>query len=305
VSKILVTGGAGFIGSHVVKMLLERGHEVTVLDNLTTGKMERLLDVIDKITFVKGDILEENLIKKIIKGFDAVVHLAALISVDESFEKPYLYYLVNSIGTRKLLHHSIEANLDKFILTSSCAVYGDPIELPIKESHPTNPLSPYAKSKLSAEKQCELYAGANNIKIITFRLFNVYGPGQGLNQYAGVISQFAKRIRNGNPPIIYGSGDQTRDFIFVEDVARYITIALETNAKGVFNIGSGSSISIKQLAKIILEIMGRNDLPPIFAPRRCGDITRSMADISLAKKTFSFEPKIGLEEGLRRTLLQI
>jgi|YelNatPaOPRAMG01_1025707.scaffolds.fasta_scaffold57809_3 UDP-glucose 4-epimerase len=304
-SKILVTGGAGFIGSHVVKMLLERGHEVTVLDNLTTGKMERLLDVIDKITFVKGDILDENLIKKIIKGFDAVVHLAALISVDESFEKPYLYYLVNSIGTQKLLQRSVEASVDKFVFTSSCAVYGDPIALPIKESHPTNPLSPYAKSKLYAEKYCKLCAEANNIKIITFRLFNVYGPSQDLNPYAGVIAQFAKRIRNGNPPIIYGSGDQTRDFIFVEDVARYITIALETTARGVFNIGSGSSTSIKQLAELILEIMERNDLPPVFAPRRHGDITHSVADISLAIRTFSFKPEIGLKEGLKRTLLQI
>ncbi|MBC7113915.1 MAG: NAD-dependent epimerase/dehydratase family protein, partial [Candidatus Methanomethyliales bacterium] len=228
--NVLVTGGAGFIGSHLVKILLEHGHNVTVLDNLTTGKIERLSDFINKIIFVNGDILDEFLIKQILKGIDVVVHLAALISVEESVEKPDLYHLVNTVGTIKLLQYSAQASVDKFIFTSSCAVYGDPIELPIKESHPINPLSPYAMSKVSAEKECMRFAEADDIHVIILRLFNVYGPGQNFNQYAGVITKFAQRIRNGNPPIIYGTGEQTRDFIFVEDVARYITAALEMKA---------------------------------------------------------------------------
>ncbi|MBM5805523.1 MAG: SDR family NAD(P)-dependent oxidoreductase [Candidatus Verstraetearchaeota archaeon] len=300
--RILVTGGAGFIGSHLAEALVGRGHDVVVLDDLSTGKKENLAEALRQIEFVEGDIREDGVVKKALRDIEAVAHLAALISVNESMKKPLLYHDVNSMGTLRLLQHSLKSGVKRFVLTSSCAVYGDPAKVPTSETDPVGPLSVYAASKLSAEEYCRTYDGTGGMSVAVLRLFNVYGPRQTFSQYSGVIMQFAERVRNGKPPVIYGDGRQTRDFIFVRDVGRFITAAIETEASGTFNVGTGRSVTIRRLAAVVLNVMGREDLKPIFAPPRPGDIMYSEADMSRAVKELGIKPEVALKEGLRETI---
>jgi len=300
--RILVTGGAGFIGSHLVEALVELGHDVMVLDNLTTGKKENLANVLHQIEFVEGDIREDGVVKGALRDVEAVAHLAALISVNESMKKPLLYHDVNSVGTLKLLQHSLKSGVKKFVLASSCAVYGDPAKVPISETDPVGPLSVYAASKLSAEEYCRTYGGTGGMSAAILRLFNVYGSRQTFSQYSGVITQFADRIRNGKPPVIYGDGRQTRDFIFVRDVVRFIMAAIETGASGTLNVGTGRSVTIRRLAEVVLSVMGREDLKPAFAAPRPGDIMHSEADMSRTLKALGLKAEVALEEGLRETI---
>ena len=303
-SKVLVTGGAGFIGSHLVKKLVELDYKVIVLDNFSRGSINNLEDVSHKIKIVEGDIREYKTVLKALKNVDVVFHLAALTDVQESMEKPRLYHEVNSTGTLNLLQASVRNNVKKFIYASSCAVYGEPVRIPIDEEHPLNPLSPYAASKLSAEAYCKAYSNNYGLKVLILRLFNVYGPKQTRN-YAGVISEFIKRIGNSEPPIIFGDGKQARDFIYVEDTVEYLIKTLNykpENKFEVFNIGTGKSITLNRLAKLILKIMGKNSFTPVYQPPKQGDIRYSQADISKAIKILGYTPKIGLEEGLRKTI---
>jgi len=303
--RILVTGGAGFIGSHLVEALVGRGHDVVVLDSLTTGKKENLAKVLHQIEFIEGDIREDGVVKGALKDVEAVAHLAALISVNESMKKPLLYHDVNSMGTLRLLQHSLKSGVKRFVLTSSCAVYGDPPRVPTSETDPVGPISVYATSKLSAEEYCRTYGGTGGMSTAILRLFNVYGPRQTFSQYSGVIAQFAERIRNGKPPVIHGNGGQTRDFIFVRDVVRFITAAIEKGASGTFNVGTGSSVTIRRLAEVILNVMGREDLKPTFAAPRPGDIMHSEADMSRTLKALGLKAEVALEEGLRETIRSI
>ncbi len=295
--RVLVTGGAGFIGSHLVERLLSEGHEVIVLDDLSSGSLRNLSKVRKDILFVKGDVRCSRDVERAIRGTDCVVHLAALISVEESFRKPLTYNEVNVTGTLVLLKASEHFGVDKFVLISSCAVYGDPLEVPIKEDHPLRPLSPYAVSKVAAEGYTRTFEG---LRPVILRLFNVYGPRQS-PAYAGVITKFAERMLRGDPPIIYGDGKQTRDFVHVSDVVQAIMLSLEMKEAGTLNVGTGEEISVNELCEVMMEIMHFSERP-IYGPARRGDIRRSCADISRAREVLGYEPKIQLKDGLRDLL---
>ena len=297
-----MAGGAGFIGSHLVKALVKAGHQVRVLDNLSTGSVENLADVLDAIEFVRGDVSDYGAVESAVRGVDAVVHLAALIDVAESVEKPDLYFDVNVRGTYNVAKAS--RNINTFVFASSSAVYGEPIRVLIPEDHPLMPKSPYAASKISGEAFVQAFANQYGFRPVILRLFNVYGPKQS-RAYAGVIIEFIRRVSRGEPPIIFSDGEQTRDFIHVGDVVEAIMLSLRNEGvKGVFNIGSGEGVTINYLARLILKLMGREDLKPIYAPPRPGDIRHSIADVSRARKELGFKQKVGLEVGIKELISQ-
>ena len=295
--RVLVTGGGGFIGSHLVKALVEAGHQVRVLDNLSTGSIENIADILNAIEFVRGDVRDHGIVESAVRSVDAVVHLAALIDVAESVEKPDLYFDVNVRGTYNVVKAS--KNVSTFVFTSSSAVYGEPIRVPIPEDHPLMPKSPYAASKVSGEAFVQAFANQYGFRPVILRLFNVYGPKQS-RAYAGVIIEFIRRVSRGEPPVIFGDGGQTRDFIHVSDVVEAVMLSLRNEGvRDVFNIGSGEGVTINYLARLILKLMGREDLKPIYAPPRPGDIRHSIADITRARMELGFKPKVGLEAGIR------
>jgi UDP-glucose 4-epimerase len=298
--RVLVTGGAGFIGSHLVKALVKAGHQVRVLDNLSTGSIENLADVLNAIEFVRGDVRDYGTVEYAVRGVDAVVHLAALIDVAESVEKPDLYFDVNIRDTYNVA--KALRNIDTFVFTSSSAVYGEPIKVPIPEDHPLMPKSPYAASKVSGEAFVQAFANQYGFRPVILRLFNVYGPKQS-RAYAGVIIEFIRRVSRGEPPIVFGDGEQTRDFVHVSDVVEAIMLSLRNEGvRGVLNIGSGEGITINYLANLILKLMGREDLRPIYATPRPGDIRHSIADITRARKGLGFKPKVELEVGIKELI---
>ena len=300
--RVLVTGGAGFIGSHLVKALVEAGHQVRIIDNLSTGSLENIADVLDTIEFIRGDVRDYGAVESAVRCVDAVVHLAALIDVAESVEKPDLYFDVNVRGTYNVVKAS--KNVSTFVFASSSAIYGEPIRVPIPEDHPLMPKSPYAASKVSCEAFVQAFANQYGFRPVILRLFNVYGPKQS-RAYAGVIIEFIRRVSRGEPPVIFGDGEQTRDFIHVSDVVEAIMLSLRSErARGVFNIGSGEGVTINYLARLILKLMGREDLKPIYAPPRPGDIRHSIADVSRARKELGFKPKVGLEVGIKELISQ-
>jgi len=280
--KIVVTGCAGFIGYHVARHLLERGHRVIGIDNLSRGKPERLEELESLgARCEKKDILSVDCLEG-----DAVVHAAALISVEESWMKPLLYHEVNATGTLKLLLASA-GRVRRFIYISSAAVYGDPVRLPIDEEHPTRPISPYGASKLAGE--CYARAFSTRIEVVILRLFNSYGIGQN-PEYSGVISRFLERALSGKPLVVHGDGLQTRDFVHVRDVARAVEWAL-TAEPGTYNIASGRPTRIIDLAKMIAGWFG---VGIVHGPPREGDIRQSYASTKA-----DWRPSISLEEGLR------
>lgn len=300
--SVLVTGGAGFIGSHLVNALVKCNNRVIVLDNLSTGKLENLNQAdLDSgaVTFVNGDIRGKTLVNKCIQEADKVVHLAAQTSVTYSIKNPQINDDVNIAGTANLLTASQEAGIEKFVFISSCAVYGEPLYLPVKEQHPTQPISPYATSKLASEKEILNLHKQKDFNCAIVRFFNVYGPRQGLNDYSGVIVKFIDNIKKQLPLQIYGDGSQTRDFIYVKDAVNAIMLILEQPKSNgqIFNIGTGKATTIKELAEKISTTNGVN--PNInYAPTRDGDIKYSYADISKAKETLGYKPQYGITEGL-------
>ncbi len=301
-SVCLVTGGAGFIGSHIVDVLLARGDKVRVLDNLSTGHRENLSAVIDKIDFIEGDIREAATVQEAIAGVDFVFHLAAMVSVPESMEKPVEAELINAVGTLNVLTAAKTAGVRRLVLSSTCAVYGDEPTLPKTEAMPPQPKSPYAVSKLAAEAYCRLFNESFGQETAMLRYFNVFGPRQDPSSvYSGVISIFVDKISQGVAPFIFGDGEQTRDFVFVADVVRANLLASTTPAAAgqVLNIGTGHQVSINQL----FETLGRIfdcDLRPVYKPPRPGDIRHSYADPSLAHSVLGWSTKVSFEEGLRK-----
>jgi len=300
--KVLVTGGAGFIGSHVVDRLVNEGCEVRVLDDLSTGKLENIQTHLrsGKVELVKGDIRDASVVTKSLDGVSRVIHMAALDSVPLSTANPDLTFDINLLGTLNLLRSSIEQHVDRFVFVSSCAVFGDPVSLPATEETQTNPISPYAESKLIGERYCLGFSERQLLHTVVLRFFNVYGPRQSINTCSGVVTSFIDRCRLRLPLMIYGDGSQKRDFVNVKDVVG--AISASTKSKGVegqvINIGSGEPTSINDLAKTVIELAG-GDLEITHVKSRAGDIKNSYSDISKAKKLLDFEPKVTLQEGLK------
>ena len=303
--KVLVTGGAGFIGSHLVDRLVNEGYEVRVLDDLSTGKLGNIDGHLKagRVEFVKGDIRDVSLVRKSLDGVDVVVHFAALTSVPFSVANPDLTFDVNLLGTLNLLRACVQAGVGRFVFVSSCAVCGDPESLPVNEEARTAPISPYAESKLLGERYCLGFQERWLLGSVVLRFFNVYGPRQGMNDYSGVITRFIDRCGQRLPLTIYGDGSQTRDFVNVKDVVEAVLASMKSScAEGeVFNIGSGKATSISELAKTVLELVGV-DLKIRYEKSRAGDIKDSYADISKAKTLLGYEPKISLKAGLQALL---
>ncbi len=298
---VLVTGGAGFIGSHVVDRLITQGYSVRVLDDLSSGNLANIGAHLSSgaVEFVEGDIRDEKIVKSTLKGVDVVIHLAALISVPLSIQNPELTFDVNLSGTSNLLRSSVQEGIGKFVFASSCAVYGDTKVLPINETVKVNPISPYADSKLLGERYCLGFSERKLLKSVILRFLNVYGPRQGMNDYSGVITKFMDRIKKKEPLLIYGDGLQTRDFVNVADVVDAILAAMvvEGVEGEVFNVGSGKPTSVNELAKTILELADV-DLDICYESSRVGDIKDSYADISKAQKYLGYAPKVSLRDGL-------
>jgi UDP-glucose 4-epimerase len=299
--RVLVTGGAGFIGSHVVDRLVKGGYEVRVLDDLSTGRLDNIRQHVDdgRVDFVEGDVRDVKVVEKCVGGVDSVVHLAAQTSVTLSVSDPDLTFAVNVEGTTNLLSSCSRQDVGKFVFASSCAVYGEPVSLPIKERHPTNPISPYAESKLAGERYVLGFNEREILRSVVLRFFNVYGVRQVMNDYCGVIARFISRVRQGLPLVVYGGGDQTRDFVNVFDVAAAVVESLESrDADGeVFNVGFGEPTSIDDLAMVVLDLMG-SEVEVVHDEPRLGDIKFSYADISKAEKLLGYKPTISLRDGL-------
>ena len=291
--KYAVTGGAGFIGSHLTKILVDQGHKVTVIDNLHTDKKENLESIKEKIIFVKGDILDNKLLNETISDVDGVFHQAALASVQDSFSKPEEYNEVNVSGTENILKLA-KKNDFKIVYASSSSVYGNPESIPIKESDSKNPINPYAETKLRKEELAIKYSKMG-VKVIGLRYFNVFGKGQS-KEYAGVLKLFLEKIRDGLAPKINGDGTQFRDFVYVEDVARANIMSMESDIDHeFFNVGTNTSITILDLAKTIIKYSNL-DIEPIFGPALKGDVMKTIADINLIKEKIGWEPKVMLED---------
>jgi UDP-glucose 4-epimerase len=300
-ARVLVTGGAGFIGSHVVDKLVGSSYDVRVVDNLSEGRLSNIEGHLKngRVRFFEGDVRDAELVGECVRGVDAVVHLAAVTSVPFSVENPSVTFDNNVNGTLNLLDACTRARVKRFVFVSSCSVYGEPSYLPVDEKHPTFPLSPYAASKLEGEESCKNHQERHGLPTVVLRLFNVYGPRQRLNAYSGVITQFLDRVRKHMPLVIFGDGSQTRDFVHVWDVAEAALRALETErAEGeVFNVGSGRATSVNSLAKSVIDLTGAN-VDVVYEKPRVGDIKASFADISKAKKQLGYKPIVPLEKGL-------
>jgi len=300
----LVTGGAGFIGSHLVEALVAAGCTVAVIDNLSTGRLSNLAAVRDRITFYQGDIRDPRLLEQALTGREVIFHLAAIVSVPLTVENPVDSAAVNEMGTLQVLEAARRHHLRRFIGASSCAVYGDASCNPQRENVPPKPLSPYALQKLVGEQYAGLYSQLHGLETLFLRYFNVYGPRQDPSSpYSGVISIFMNRSIAGEAPVIYGSGKQSRDFVFVKDVVQANLLAAVAKSAGgrVFNIGTGESSRIRDLWQIIRKMAG-STAEPVFAPQRPGEIQESLADIEAARTELGFNPIYPLEKGLQITL---
>ncbi len=300
--RVLVTGGAGFIGSNLAEVLAEE-NEVVILDDLSTGSMENIKGFLKRknVKLIRGSITDMGLLQRSLEGVDYVFHLAALPSVPRSIEDPISCNNVNINGTLNVLIAARDNKIKKVVYASSCAVYGDAATTPIAETAMINPKSPYAVAKLTGEHYCAVFSDLYNLPAISLRYFNVYGPRQNLDsEYSAVIPKFIRNAMDGKPPIIYGDGLQTRDFIFVKDVVRANILAAGSSEIGVFNIGSGACTSISELAMIIINILGKN-MEPIHEEPREGDIRHSSANISKAK-CIGYEPIHLLENGLKEII---
>lgn len=301
--RIVVTGGAGFIGSNLTRALCEE-NQVIVVDDLSAGHIENIKDLIDgeSIKFVKRSVTDLEVLQKTFKNVDYVFHEAAIASVPRSIKDPIATNNVNVNGTLNVLVAARDNGAEKVVYASSCAIYGNPSVIPIKESTPLNPLSPYSICKMVGEYYCQVFTTLYNLPTVSLRYFNVYGPKQDpLSEYAAVIPKFITRVTNGKPPVIYGDGKQTRDFIFVNDVVNANILAAESKTTGVFNIANAEQISINELAKLITRIIGK-DLDQIYDAPRSGDIMHSLADISKAREKLNFGPKFNITKGLEETI---
>jgi len=297
--KILVTGGAGFIGSHLVDRLIKEGRKVIVADNLSTGKKENLNK---KAKFYKIDICSPQ-ISQIFKKErpEIVYHLAAQIDVRKSTENPVQDANINILGALNILENCKKNKVKKIIFASSVGVYGEPKILPVKENHPLNPLAPYPITKLTTEKYLNYYQ-SQGLNFVSLRYANIYGPRQPSEiGEGGVIAIFINKILKGERPTIFGRGQQTRDFLYVDDAVKAAILALKTQTSSIFNVGTNKEITINSLLKLILKILNKK-IKPIYKPLREGEIIRSRIDFSKIKKELGWQPKYTLENGLKETI---
>lgn len=303
INRALVTGGAGFIGSHIVDALLKKGCRVSVIDDLSTGHLANLGHVKDRIAFYQGDIQDQELLKTSAKGCDVIFHQAAVVSVSKTIETPVASALINDIGTLCVLETARKRGIKKVILASSCAVYGDDPTLPKNEDMPLKPQSPYAVQKLTGELYARLYNQLYGMDTVCLRYFNVFGPRQDSSSpYSGVISIFMVKALSKKTPVIYGDGDQYRDFVFVKDIVSANLLAAESDKKRlcIYNVGTGNTVSVNQLWEKICRITGE-EIQPAYAPKRPGDILESVADIEKATANLRFKPAYSFEGGLEKT----
>ena len=300
-SKVLVTGGAGFIGSNVSRLLLDSGREVVIYDNLSSG-YRRNLETVKESTFVQGDVRDAGLLQQTMAGVDTVFHLAASVGNVRSIEHPIEDSEINVIGTLNVLEAARKNHVRKIVYSSSAGIFGELKHLPIREDHPVEPDSPYGASKLAAEKHCLAYAKLYDIEAVCLRYFNVFGINQRYDAYGNCIPIFAHKIFNHETVTIFGDGEQTRDFVNVADVARANLLAGETQGvSGAFNIASASAITINRLVELMAEASGTQP-EVVHGPPRKGDVRDSLADITAARDAFGFRPVVDLSSGLAEYL---
>ncbi len=303
--RCLVTGGCGFIGSHLCEALCAAGHKVVIFDDLSTGCRENIAAIKNSVELVVGDIRDFESVAEVASGVDCIFHMAALVSVVESVINPGKVHDINLTGTVNVLRAAQKAGAGRIIFASSCAVYGETTISPQVETLNPSPESPYAVSKSASEQYMRVFARVSGIKAISLRYFNVYGPRQDPSSvYSGVISRFVMRMGQQKPPTVYGDGGQTRDFVHVDDVVAANLAAMESKKAGageIINIGTGRATSILELIEILAKALNCK-VQPEFAPARPGEVRHSLADNSLAKELLNFTPKLDIASGIARML---
>jgi len=302
--RALVTGGGGFIGSHLSERLLREGHEVRVLDNFATGRRENLLALENELEVVEGDIQSYERVNTAVRGCDLVFHQAALPSVPRSVQDPLTSNAANVIGTLNVLLAARDSDVGRVVFASSSSVYGANPTLPKDESLATAPISPYAVAKLAGEGYCRSFAYVYGLETVALRYFNVFGPRQDpLSQYAAVIPNFILAMLEGNSPTVHGDGEQTRDFTYIDNVvdANLLAMTADGVSGKAYNVACGERYSLNQLIQLIREVTGQ-DVEAEFTDTRPGDVPHSMADISLARNELGYEPAVTFEDGVRNTV---
>jgi nucleoside-diphosphate-sugar epimerase len=303
-SVYLVTGGAGFIGSHIVRRLLEQGKKVRVLDDLSTGHKENLDEVAADVEFVEGSICDEATAQRCVQGVDTVFHLAARASVPRSVAEPLAANEVNVTGAATMLHAAKRADVRRFVYSASSSAYGDTPVMPKRVDMTPMPLSPYAVGKLAAEHYCTVWSHVYGLETISLRYFNVFGPRQDPNgPYAAVIPAFISRMLKGERPVVYGDGEQSRDFCFVNNVVDANLLASEAPKLGgeVVNIACGERTTLNEILNDLNRLLG-TDITAVYEPERAGDVKHSLADVSTAKEVIGYVPKVMFPEGLERSI---
>ena len=305
-AKYLVTGGAGFIGCNLARFILAQKHQVVVLDNFATGKRENLTDILDHITLIEGDIRDRQAVNRAMDGCSGVFHEAALGSVPRSVKDPVTSHDVNVNGTITVLEAARAMGVKRNIFAASSSAYGNQKDSPKHEGMVPAPISPYAASKVACEAYLMAYAGAYGMETLCLRYFNVFGPYQDpFGAYAAVIPAFVSRLLKGQSPEVYGDGEQTRDFSYIENVCHANWLAMNAPAKvcngRAINIACNQAVSLNQILSILQQLLGTK-IKPTFSPERVGDVKHSLADISLARKTIGYEPKVFFQEGLAKAI---
>lgn len=303
--KCLVTGGAGFIGSHLVEKLLKLGKKVRVLDNFSTGHKDNLEPFQDRVDFIEGDIRDRQIVSVAMKNVDYVFHLAANCAVPQSMEDPLETHEVNVTGTLNLLLAARDEKAKRFVFSSSAAVYGDTKKFPTREENPLRPLSPYGSSKVLGEAYNRLFSQAYGLDTVSLRYFNVYGPRQNPeSRYSTVIPIFVRSFLQGKNPKIHWDGKQSRDFVYVDDVVRANLLAIEGDRQNasVYNIASGEELSILEIYTMLAHELNRAGLKPSFGPKRPGDVRRALANIEKAKKKLGYRATVPFKRGIKKTL---
>ncbi len=302
---ILITGGAGFIGSHLAEEYVKKKHTVKVLDDFSSGTVNNIRGLLNFKNFklIRGDVRNKETIEKAMDNVDVVFHLAAQVHVDKSIIAPRYTFETNTFGTLNVLDSSLENDVELVIYASTSEVYGSAQSPSMDEKHPLNPASPYAASKAAADRLCFAYYNTYKLPVVIVRCFNTYGPRQSDTGYAAAIPKFIKRVMQGLPPVIYGDGTQTRDYLYIKDTVKTYDLVLNSNENLVgktINFGTGREVSINELANKIVSLFGRKEkLKPIHVAPRPGEVKRLCADISLAKKELGFEPKYDIITGLK------